>query len=103
MVFFDKDVLPIFEKRCTFCHGAEKKRGGLDLRTVAALTKGGDSGTTLVPGKPDKSPLWEVIDTDRMPTGPVKLPKEEREIIRKWILSGAKESATTTASAQAAR
>ncbi len=35
------DVLPIVLLRCTACHGPQRKDGGLDLRTPAAMRKGG--------------------------------------------------------------
>src|SRR5262245_6657381 len=58
---YEKDVLPILERSCFSCHGPKKRRGGLDLQTYQALVKGGDNGTGVVPGNPDKSPLYETI------------------------------------------
>src|SRR5262249_50690945 len=52
---FEKHILPIFQTKCLTCHGAEKRKAGLDLRTVASMIKGSSNGTGLVPGKPDKS------------------------------------------------
>src|SRR5205814_859859 len=41
---YEKHVLPIMQRACLSCHGAPKKRGGLDLRTYSTLLRGGDSG-----------------------------------------------------------
>src|SRR2546429_7594629 len=46
-----KDVLPILEKNCFQCHGESLKMANLDLRTRAAMLKGGDKGPAVVPGK----------------------------------------------------
>jgi hypothetical protein len=85
---YEKDVRPILERSCVSCHGA-KKRGGLDARTYPALVKGGDGGTAVVPGDPDKSPLYETVASGQMPPTK-KLPAQERETIRAWIAAGAK-------------
>src|SRR5262245_51784120 len=53
----EKDVLPIFEKRCFQCHGAALKMANLDLRTRESLLKGGDKGPAIVPGKSASSLL----------------------------------------------
>jgi cytochrome c551/c552 len=88
---FEKHVLPIFQSKCVTCHGAEKRKGGIDLRTVAALVKGNSSGTALVPGKPDSSPVWDSIKNNSMPPGKTKLTATEKEIVEKWIAAGARE------------
>jgi mono/diheme cytochrome c family protein len=87
---FAANIKPIFEAKCINCHGAGKKRGGLDVRTVASLLQGGDNGASIKPGNPAKSLLWETIDTNRMPPGPNKLTAAERKIVKEWIAGGAK-------------
>jgi hypothetical protein len=87
---YEKDILPIMQRSCVSCHGGTKKRGGLDLRTFAALVRGGDSGTGIRPGKPDDSSLLESIVSGRMPPGRGKLTPAEKQLIRDWIASGAK-------------
>ena len=91
-ILFEKDILPIFNAKCIFCHGDKKKKGGLDMRTVELMMKGGDSGTSLVRGQPDKSNLWIQIEGDLMPKNE-PLSKEDKEKIRKWILGGARDAA----------
>ncbi|MDB4461972.1 hypothetical protein N9054_00425, partial [bacterium] len=59
---FTKDVLPILEENCIKCHGPEKQKAKLRLDQRALMLKGGDSGlATIVPGKPEKSLLIEVV------------------------------------------
>jgi hypothetical protein len=88
---FQKQVFPIFQMRCLLCHNAVKRRGGLDLLSVASLLRGGDSGPALTPGSLEKSLLWELIDNDKMPPSQIKLTPVEKEAIRRWILISAKD------------
>lgn len=88
-VTFD-DVLPIFRSKCLLCHSAQKKRGGLDASSVAALLRGGDNGPAIKPGSPENSLLWESVSTGQMPPNG-KLTDEEKKVIRAWILGGAKD------------
>src|SRR5687768_11129917 len=58
---FVAKIEPLLKTKCLACHGEneEKIKGGLDLRTRAEMLIGGDSGEpSLVPGKPEKSPLY---------------------------------------------
>jgi len=89
-VTFEKHILPIFEAKCLSCHGANKKRGGLDMRTVAAMLRGSDSGPSLVPGSPERSLLYETIVTKKMPPTPNKLSQSESKLVQEWIAGGAR-------------
>jgi hypothetical protein len=87
---FRADIRPILQAKCVTCHGtSDKLKGGLDVRTVAAILKGGESGPALVRGEPERSPLWEAVATDQMPPGKVKLTPAEKEKLRRWIAGGA--------------
>lgn len=84
--FFRKQVEPILVRRCLECHAAEG-RGGLDLRTKAALAKGGESGAVLVAGNPEDSLLFEYVSTGKMP--PKRpLPAQEIAALKIWIERG---------------
>lgn len=94
---FVQRVLPVLQTKCFACHGddAQKLRGELDLRSRAAALKGGQSGDpSLVPGQPDRSPLYLAV-TRKDPTllMPPKendrLTPEQVEWIRQWIAAGA--------------
>jgi mono/diheme cytochrome c family protein len=88
---FEKDIRPILKAHCFDCHGeGEKLRGGLDLRLRRLILKGGDDGPVLVPGKPERSPLFKLVDSGEMPKREKKLTRDEVAVIKKWIASGAK-------------
>ncbi len=89
---FEKDIRPILKANCFHCHGEDgKTKGGLDARLRHLLAKGGEHGTAIVPGKPEKSSLFTMVRDGEMPKGEgKKLAKEQVEIIRQWIAGGAK-------------
>lgn len=84
---FQKDVLPIFEAKCLRCHGAKRRGGKLDMRTLEAMLEGGDTGPAIKPGNAKNSLLIELIHYKEMP------PKKEKnfvtpadlELLRRWI------------------
>lgn len=84
---FGTDVLPIFEAKCLRCHGAKRRDGKLDMRTVAALLAGGVSGPAIKPGNAQKSLLIELIHFNEMPPKkePPRVTRMELELLRKWI------------------
>ncbi|MFO1004408.1 MAG: PSD1 and planctomycete cytochrome C domain-containing protein [Planctomycetaceae bacterium] len=87
----DAAAIRILERRCIQCHDAAEAKGKLSLELRDEALKGGDSGPSIVPGKPDESPLWQQIsgDTPDMPKGLPSLSKAEQETIRQWIIDGA--------------
>ena len=87
---FDESARPVLKAMCFHCHGEEgKPEGGLDLRLVRAMLKGGDSGPALEPAKHQESLIWERIEADEMPPGPKKLTPEQKATIQAWIDAGA--------------
>jgi uncharacterized membrane protein len=91
-----KEVRGFMDKYCLICHGnSGKPKGGLDLRTLVAIKKGGDNGDVLVPGDPKKSTLYTSMlpgANEQMPPSDKPQPTEaEKNMIRDWILGGAKE------------
>jgi hypothetical protein len=86
-VNFERDVLPVFRAKCFACHGAEKRKGGLDVRTLTSLLKGGKSGPAVTLGSLEQSPLWDAVDTNRMPPGPKKLSPAEKQVIQNWLVN----------------
>jgi hypothetical protein len=88
---FEKDVRPILKANCFDCHGeGETLKGGLDLRLRRLMVAGGESGPAIVPGKPARSHLVELIRQGEMPKREKKLTPAQVEIIEKWISAGAK-------------
>jgi mono/diheme cytochrome c family protein len=94
------DVIPILLRHCTVCHGPHRQHAGLDLRTKAAMLRGGKSGPAIVPSKPDESRVIQICRAGQMPPrerlveASVK-PIEPAEIdtLAKWIAAGAPEIA----------
>jgi hypothetical protein len=87
---FEKDVRPILKAHCFDCHGeGDKLKGGVDLRLRRFMLSGGDNGPVLVPGKPDKSLLFTMVQTGEMPRREKKLTPEQIALIKKWIAGGA--------------
>jgi len=91
----EHEVLPILLLRCTACHGAELKRGDLDLRSVTALLAGGASGAAAIPGDPDASPMITRVESEACPPPGqllnffVSRPStSEIETLRRWIAQG---------------
>ncbi len=86
----ERDVLPILTKNCLGCHGGLKKEGGLDLRTMPAMLKGGESGPAIEKGNADRSELWKQIASDNMPSGDdrEKLSAADKTKIKAWINAG---------------
>jgi cytochrome c553 len=100
-VTFATDVSPIVHAKCVRCHGEKTRKADLDLRTAAGLLKGGESGAVVIPGKPDKSPLYEKVHAGAMPPdGKARLNLVEIETIRRWIESGAVGEAAAAALTQ---
>src|SRR5437899_2146356 len=75
IAFFEGKIRPVLVEHCYRCHSAEaqkskKLRGGLLLDSRAGLLKGGDSGPTIVTGKPAEGTLLKALRHD----GEVKMP-----------------------------
>ena len=92
------DVYPILLRRCTMCHGRNIQEGGLDLRSRAAIVRGGKSGTAIVLGKPEESLLIKKLQAGTMPprnrlveasVKPIEV--TEIEVLARWIAVGAPE------------
>ena len=61
--FFEKSVRPVLVEHCLSCHGGKDKiKGGLRLTARAELLRGGDSGSAVEPGKPEKSLLIQTVN-----------------------------------------
>jgi len=92
--FFEEKIRPVLAEKCYSCHSseAEKLKGALQVDHLQHLLSGGETGPSLVAGKPDDSLLLEAIayaNPDlRMPPKE-KLPTAVVENFRKWIAGGA--------------
>ena len=88
---FEGEVRAVLKAHCFHCHGEEDElQGGLDLRLVRHMTKGGESGTAIVPGRHAESLLYRRIADGEMPPGEKKMSAAELAVIARWIDAGAK-------------
>ncbi len=93
-VDFQKEIAPILEERCWYCHGEDEQESALRLDQRVNMLKGGDSGlAAIIPGHPEKSYLIDVVkhlDPDvKMPPEEDQIPVEEIELLERWIKQGA--------------
>jgi len=92
-VDFRKHIQPILETSCVSCHSGDEADGELRLDSRHGAFTGGISGPSLVPGKPEESPLYTSItlpsedDLIMPPDGPLE--KSQIERIKQWIAEGA--------------
>jgi mono/diheme cytochrome c family protein len=83
---FEAVVLPLFQDKCLRCHGEKTRKAELDLRSLAGALKGGESGPAVLPGKPEKSVLYEKVLNGTMPPGKKgRLSESELAAVRRWI------------------
>lgn len=94
-VSFRHDVAPIILKRCTGCHGERSFQSNWRAHTFRDLMKPGTSGQApVVVGKPEQSRLFQLItaasEARRMPKADQPLSAEQIDLVRRWIVQGAK-------------
>ena len=84
-------IMGLLKSNCVSCHNAEKLKGGLSLETREAALKGGENGTSLVPGKSAESPLVSSLAADADPHMPPKKQMSEKHIamLKAWVDAGA--------------
>ncbi len=101
-VSFEKDILPVLNKKCVDCHKApfeengkkKEPKAGLRLDASWAILKGSENGPVLTPGAPDKSGIYEAVmlpkdDDGHMPPKGDDLTPEEIKALKTWIEEGA--------------
>ena len=87
---FETAVRPVLTSHCIRCHGESKQEGGLNLATATGVATGGDSGPTIVPGRPDQSLLLAALRHESLempPTG--KLEPAVIAGVARWVAAGA--------------
>lgn len=94
-VLYKDLVQPILNAKCVACHGPDKQKGKLRLDTLEEVL-GGSDGENVIPGKIDDSLMTFRVtlpldDVDIMPPeDEPQLTKEEIEVLKFWVASGAK-------------
>jgi hypothetical protein len=97
---FDRQVRPILSQHCTRCHGASLQEGKLRLDSPAAILRGGEDGTVVVPHEPQRSKLLDRVRStgeDRMPPveAGARLTDADAATLEQWILRGASGNSKT--------
>lgn len=92
---FTLKVLPLLQTKCFGCHGNDPQdiRGEYTMLSRAGLLAGGESGEpSLIPEKPQQSPLYQAVLWEGLEMPPKendRLTAQETEQIRQWIAAGA--------------
>lgn len=104
-IYFQQQVLPIFISNCAMsgCHDAASHRDEVILTDYNSIMRTGN----VRPGNPGNSEIWEKISEsdldDRMPPIPRNpLSAEQKNIIKKWIMQGARNNSCVSASCDTA-
>jgi hypothetical protein len=95
---FNRDIRPILSDNCYYCHGtdAKERKAGLRLDTFEGATAEQDGLRAIVPGDLSKSAAWARIlseDPDEVmppPKSHKMLSPAQKDILKRWIESGAK-------------
>jgi len=96
-VDFGKEIYPFLRKNCLACHNTTKAKAKLNIETPKLMIKGGDTGTSIVPGKGDASLLFTSAAHIEEPTMPPdknkskakNLTPEQLALLKLWIDQGA--------------
>ena len=88
-VDFTNDILPIFQDRCSECHGDNDPEEGLVLTSYKDVMLGSIYGAVVKPGDPEGSYLVELVSTGQMPKKGADLTKPQINAIIAWINAGA--------------
>ena len=97
--FFEKKIRPVLVERCYECHSAaaKKNKGGLTLDTRDGVLKGGDAGSAVAPGDPEKSKLIEAVrykNRDLQMPPKSSLSSEQVRDLEQWVKLGAPDPRT---------
>ena len=92
---FALTVFPVMQAKCFGCHGTDPDdlKGDLDLRTLEATLRGGESEEpAVIPHDADNSSLYQAVTWDGYEMPPKendRLTPEQCDAVRQWIEAGA--------------
>jgi len=94
-VDFVKQIKPLIAERCVECHHSESMLGDLNLQSRKLAFGKRSGGPVIAPGQPERSLLYVALtlppkEKKAMPATGHRIPKDEVELIRRWIEEGAK-------------
>jgi WD40 repeat protein len=101
-VSYYREVRPIFAQHCQGCHQPAKAGGGFVMTSHAGLlAKGEQDQPGIVPGKPEESFILDQVTPKNgkalMPKGKEPLTEREINLVRTWIVQGAKDDTPASA------
>lgn len=95
---FEVDIQPLLNEKCGKCHSQTVRKGGLDLSSMAALRRGGESGEPLLATDIGDNLLWIMLDGGGMPPeDQPQLDDAQLRLIREWLEAGAPSDTPATA------
>lgn len=91
--FFERRIRPVLAESCYTCHShqSEKLKGGLLLDSRQGFLHGGDSGSSIDLGQPERSSLLEAIryqNVDLQMPPKTKLKDEQIRDFETWVAKG---------------
>lgn len=94
VIFFRTKIEPVLKSECYSCHSGEAKevQGGLLLDSRAAVLRGGESGSAVVPGNVADSLLMQALRHEgglQMPPKKARLSDAILADFQRWIEQGA--------------
>lgn len=92
-VDYDSQIQPIFNSKCTQCHG---NSAGLNLSSYANIMQGSMNGDVIIPYDHATSELWKRVNSGQMPPGNNDLTDAQVNLIAQWIDEGALPEANTS-------
>ena len=98
-ISYEGSVKPILRQHCLKCHGDDEQKADLNMQSFTALLRGSSGGKVVEPGRASQSVLFQSITNPdaaaRMPPESPPLSKAKIELIRQWIDSGLRETASS--------
>ncbi len=90
---YERELKPVLKERCYACHGPLKQEAGLRVDSVAAIKKGGESGSAVDTANPRLSRILSRVAaadaTTRMPPEGQPLAPAQIAHLREWLDAGA--------------
>lgn len=85
-------VRAIFAAKCVECHDEATARPRGEFGYVLDLARVAENPEMIIPGEPEKSELYLMVEDDEMPGDEASVPPltpEEKETVKRWIAAGA--------------
>jgi mono/diheme cytochrome c family protein len=103
-----RDIKPLLTQHCVKCHGPDEQKSGLRLDTAEGARTGGNSGPSFDKDSPPDSVLLDAVFARNgmavmPPTSEKALSDAEKDLLRRWVLDGARAPDGETATDRARR